>query len=33
VLLVLGVIAAGTLVTAAQRTLWIAARLRERDGR
>jgi CDP-diacylglycerol--glycerol-3-phosphate 3-phosphatidyltransferase len=32
-LLVLGLIAAGTLVTAAHRTLWIAARLRERDGR
>lgn len=33
VLVVLGVIAVGTLLTAAHRTLWIAARLRERDGR
>jgi len=32
-LVVLGLIAVGTLVTAAHRTLWIAARLRERDGR
>ncbi len=29
---VLGLIAAGTLATAAQRTLWISARLKERDG-
>jgi len=33
VLVVIGVIAVGTLLTAAHRTLWIAARLRERDGR
>lgn len=33
VLLALGLIAALTLLTAAHRTLWIAARLRERDGR
>lgn len=32
-LLVLGLIAAGTLLTAAHRTLWIAVRLHERDGR
>ena len=32
-LLVLGLIAVGTLATAAHRTLWIAARLLERDGR
>jgi hypothetical protein len=30
---VLGLIAVGTLATAAHRTLWIAARLLERDGR
>lgn len=32
-LVVLALIAAGTLLTAAHRTLWIAARLHERDGR
>jgi phosphatidylinositol phosphate synthase len=32
-LAVLALIAVGTLATAAHRTLWIAARLRERDGR
>jgi CDP-diacylglycerol--glycerol-3-phosphate 3-phosphatidyltransferase len=32
-LFALGLIAAGTLLTAAHRTLWIAARLRERDGK
>jgi CDP-diacylglycerol--glycerol-3-phosphate 3-phosphatidyltransferase len=32
-LLVLALIAVGTLATAAHRTLWIAARLRERDGK
>jgi hypothetical protein len=32
-LFVLALIAAGTLATAAHRTLWISARLKERDGR
>jgi len=32
-LVVLALIAVGSLFTAAQRTLWIAARLRQRDGR